>query len=121
MPGHNGGPRGDLFVDVEVVPDDAFQRESDDLLTQIRVSFALAALGGSVSLVLPDETRVTVDVPPGTQPGDVLMCRDKGFPHLGGHDRGLLKVFVQIHVPKGISPKAKDLLIQFERELEAAG
>jgi len=115
--GPQGGSPGDLYVDVDVLPDERFERDGVDLLTRVRVSFAEAALGTTVKLDLLDDTELTIDVAAGTQPGDVLTRRGKGVPRLDGAGRGALHVLVQVEVPKKVSAKAKSLLRELEKEL----
>jgi molecular chaperone DnaJ len=117
MPGHQGGPAGDLYVDVELAPDERFERDGADLVTRVSVSFIEASLGGSTNLALPDETEVTVDVPAGTQPGEVITMKGKGLPRLDGRGRGALQAVVQVEVPRHLSSKAKDLLRELDAEL----
>jgi molecular chaperone DnaJ len=117
MPGAQGGPPGDLFVDVELTPDATFERDGLDLITRSKVSFAQAALGTSVEVVLPDETTLKLDVPAGTQPGEVLSMRSKGMPRIDGRGRGVLHVVVQIEVPKELSKRAKELVRELDEEL----
>jgi molecular chaperone DnaJ len=117
MPGEQGGPSGDLYVDVDLAPDDRFERDGLDLVTRATVSFAEAALGGSIEIELPDDTSVKVEVAPGTQPGEVVTAKGKGAPRLDGRGRGSLQVVVQVEVPKGLSTRASELLRQLEDEL----
>jgi molecular chaperone DnaJ len=119
MPGSQGGPAGDLFVDVELAPDDTFERDGLDLITRARVSFAQAALGTTVEVVLPDESVVKVEVPAGTQPGEVLSPRSKGMPRIDGRGRGSLHTVVQVEVPRGLSKRAKELVEELEEELSS--
>jgi molecular chaperone DnaJ len=118
LPGAQGGPPGDLFVDVELAPDPHFERDGLDLITRSRISFAEAALGTTVDVVLPDETTVKVDIPAGTQPGEVISTRSKGMPRIDGRGRGTLHVVVQIEVPKDLSKRAKELLGELDGELK---
>ncbi len=120
MPGTQGGPPGDLYVDVELLPDERFQREGHDLLTRAKVSFAEAALGGEATVELPDETTVTLEIPAGTQPGEVIAMKGKGVPRIDGRGRGTLHIEVQVAVPTALSSRAKDLLRQLEEELDVA-
>lgn len=120
MPGTQGGPPGDLYVDVELQPDDRFQREGHDLLTRARISFAEAALGGEATVDLPDDSKVTVEIPAGTQPGEVIQLKGKGVPRIDGRGRGTLHVEVHVAVPTELSTRAKDLLRQLEEELTPA-
>jgi molecular chaperone DnaJ len=122
MAGRSGAPQGDLYVDVHVDDDPKFQREGNDLATQIQVQFGVATLGGRTEIQLPDDTRLNVTVEPGTQPGTVITLRGQGMPRLdqrGG--RGNLHVVVNVVVPKKISKKAKRLLEDLMHELGDTG
>ncbi len=118
--GPAGGPPGDLYVDVDVKPHDRFERDGYDLYTRVNVSFADAALGTKVPLELIDDTEIELDVSPGTQPGDVLVMRNKGVPRVNGRGRGALHVVVQVNVPKRVSGRVKSLLRELEKELAQA-
>ena len=120
LPGHLGGPPGDLYVDIDLAPDERFERDGADLVTRASISFAEAALGGSTRLELPDESQVTVDVPAGAQPNDVITLKGKGMPRVDGRGRGALQVVVQVDVPRGLSTRAKELLRELDDELARA-
>lgn len=117
MSGGRGGPPGDLFVDVEVTADPAFERDGLDLITRGKVSFTEAALGKRIEVVLPTEEKIDVDVPAGTQPGDVVTIRSKGAPRIDGRGRGSLHVVVQVDVPRVLSARARQLLGELSEEL----
>jgi molecular chaperone DnaJ len=117
MPGLGEMPPGDLYVDVQIAPDERFERQGDNLGTRLRVSFATASLGGKADLELPDGTHVTVDIPAGSQPGSVLMVRGKGVPRLDRSGRGDVHVLVDVMVPTKLSKQAKKLLKELEEEL----
>jgi molecular chaperone DnaJ len=117
MPGHLGGPQGDLYVDVDLAPEERFERDGYDLITRASVSFAEATLGGSVLIQLPDDSTVTVEVPAGTQPNEVITVKSKGVPRVDGRGRGALQVIMQVEVPKELSPRAKELVRSLEEEL----
>ena len=119
MPGAQGGPAGDLYVDIEVAPDERFERDGTDLVTRATVSFAEATLGASTAVILPDESSVTVDVAAGTQPGEVIAVKGKGMPRIDGRGRGTLQVVVQVQVPKGLSARGRELLAELEAELRS--
>ena len=107
--GRNGGPPGDLYVRVVVTPDPRFERDGDDLYTQIRVGLKEALLGGSVEVPLPTGVaRMTL--PAGTQGGQIFRLKDKGFPRLGGKGHGDAFVTVQVRVPKVLDDDAKRLV-----------
>jgi molecular chaperone DnaJ len=118
MPGNLGGPPGDLYVDVELAPDERFERDGSDLVTRGPISIAQAILGGSIVIELPDESTVTIDVPPGAQPNDVLTVKGKGVPRVDGRGRGSLQVVVQVAIPREITPAAKELLMKLDAELK---
>lgn len=115
--GVRGGPPGDLYVDVNVEDDENFERDGFDLFTRARISFSEAALGTSKDIALLDDTQLTVDIPAGTQPGEVITVRDKGVPRINGREKGSLHVVVQVDVPKRVSSKAKALLQQLDELL----
>ncbi|UQA60009.1 molecular chaperone DnaJ [Polyangium aurulentum] len=117
MPGSQGGPSGDLYVDIDLAPDERFERDGADLVTRAPVSFSTAVLGGSLEIELPDETRATVEIPAGSQPGEIVTVRGKGLPRVDGRGRGSLQAVVQVEVPKHISARAKELLRDLDAEL----
>jgi len=111
-PGPQGGPRGDLHVFVEVEDHPLFQREGDDLVCEMPISFAQAALGGRIdvpSLAGPAE----LDVPAGTQSGAVFRLRGKGMPSVHGHGTGSLLIRVAVEVPRKLTGRQKELLAEF--------
>lgn len=115
--GPQGGPPGDLYVDVDVQPDERFERDGSDLFTKVHITFADAALGTTIPMELVDGTELEVEVAPGTQPGDVMSFRGKGVQRVDGRGRGALHVVVQVDVPKRVSSRAKSLLRELEAEL----
>jgi molecular chaperone DnaJ len=119
MPGRSGSPSGDLYVDVHVEENERFERSGHELATRVKVSFVEAALGGEVRLDLPDDTRVTAEIAPGTQPGTVVVLKGHGMPRLDHRGRGDLHVLVEVHVPDKLSKRARKLLQELEAELSA--
>jgi molecular chaperone DnaJ len=111
-PGENGGPPGDLFVVIHVGEHGFFTREGDDLLCQIPISFVQAALGDTLTIPgLGEEEDHELEIPQGTQPGDVLKISGKGMPSIRGfHKRGNLYVRVMVKVPVKLSGHQRDLL-----------
>lgn len=121
MPGPNGSPPGDLYVDVDVQEHERFQREGHDLITRQEMRFAEAVLGAKRVLQLPDGTEVELDVPAGTQPGTVISLKGKGMPVVNQRDaRGSLHVVVGVSVPKKLNRKARKLLEQLDAELTSS-
>jgi len=118
--GEQSGPAGDLFVDIEIAQDASFERDGLDLITRLKVSVADAALGTKREIVLPDEAVVVVDIPAGTQPGEIVTTRNRGVPRIDGRGRGSLHAVVQVDIPKELSPRAKELLRELDAELQSA-
>lgn len=108
-PGSGGGPPGNLHVVIHVRPHDTFERHGDDLATRIDVSFPQAALGAEVE-VPTLEGKARVDVPAGTQTGDLLRLRGQGIPNLRTKSPGdqIMQVFVQ--TPKKLTDRERELL-----------
>jgi molecular chaperone DnaJ len=117
MPGPKGAPAGDLYVDVEVEPHERFERHGDDLGTRVEIPFTEAALGTAVEIELPNETTLTAEIPPGTQPGAVVTLRSNGMPRLDRGGRGDLHVVVTVTIPKRLSKRAKQLIEELDEEL----
>ncbi len=117
MPGPRGGPPGDLYVDVAVEPHERFEREGNDLIARIPVSYAEAALGTKVPVELLDGSSHTFKIPSGSQPEDVISVRGKGAPRVDGRGTGALHGIVEVVVPKRISRRAKKLMRELDKEL----
>ena len=107
--GEAGAPAGDLYVLVRVRQDDRFVREGDDLITALDVAAPLAALGGTLD-VPTFEGHATIELPAGTQPGEVLTLREQGMPGLRRSRRGDLRVVVNVIVPRRLTPEQRELL-----------
>lgn len=108
--GLRGGPRGHLYVSVEVEPHESFQRDAYDLVYGLTLTFPEAALGTEQTIAGLDEEPVKLTVPAGIQPGETVVVRSAGVPHLNGKGRGDLIAAIQVEVPKRLSSKAKKLL-----------
>ena len=115
QPGEHGGPPGDLFVVIHIEDHDFFMREGDDLICEIPIAFVQAALGDTVMIpVLGDEGSRELEIPPGTQPGDVMRVSGKGMPSLRNHRRnGDLYTKIIVKVPKKLNQHQKELLVAF--------
>ncbi len=107
--GEMGAPAGELYVVVSVLEDDRFVREGDDLITALDVAAPLAALGGTLE-VPTLEGIASIDLPAGTQPGQVLTLRGQGMPALRRSRRGDLRVVVNVVVPRRLSPEQRELM-----------
>ena len=114
--GEMGGPSGDLFVVMHVKDHNLFKREGDHLFCEIPVSFVQAALGDTITIpVLGDEETYEMDVPHGTQPGDILSISEKGMPGINSKKRGQLLVKLEVKIPKKLSKRQKELLEEFAK------
>jgi molecular chaperone DnaJ len=107
--GERGAHPGDLYVLVRVRPDERFVREGDDLITALDVAAPLAALGATLDAPTLDGPA-PVEVPGGTQPGEILTVRGQGMPSLRGGRRGDLRVVVNIVIPRRLSDVQRELL-----------
>ena len=115
-PGVNGGPRGDLLVEVRVSAHPIFQRRDYDIYSSAPISFAQAALGGEVIIDTLDG-KVSYEVKPGTQTDSRIRLRGKGVPTLRNKNiRGDHYVTLVVQVPTSLSSKAKEALRSFDAE-----
>lgn len=108
--GRQGAPAGDLYVEVQVADHDLYERDGRDLLAEIRVPVTQAALGGTVTVPTVHGDDVEVEVPAGTQPGDVLRVRGSGLPAQGGGRRGDVGLVVAVEVPTDLDTEQRELL-----------
>jgi molecular chaperone DnaJ len=114
--GEMGAPAGDLYVLVRVREDERFVREGDDLIAALDVSAPLAALGATLQTPTLDG-MASVEVPPGTQPGEVLTLRGEGMPGLHRGRRGNLRVVVNVVIPRRLNEQQRELLEQLNGTL----
>ena len=113
-PGVNGGPRGDVLVEVIVGRHPIFQRQEFDIFSTVPISFAVAALGGEV-LIDTVDGKVVYDVKAGTQTDTKIRLRGKGVPSWRNKDvRGDHYVTLVVQTPDKLKPEAKELLKQFD-------
>ncbi|MEP1123801.1 MAG: molecular chaperone DnaJ [Ilumatobacter sp.] len=110
--GPRKGANGDLYVHLRVQPDERFDRDGDDLVTDVPISIAQAALGTSLTLETLDGDEDLV-IPHGTQPGREFILRQRGVPHLQGRGRGDLIARVRVEVPTKLDDSEVALLTKF--------
>ena len=109
--GDNGGPPGDLYVDIRVKPHPLFKRNGRNLMCEVPITFAQAALG--TELDIPILTgKHHINVPSGTQPGEIFRLKSQGMPDPHGGPRGDLLVQFHVEVPKKLNKKQEELLRQ---------
>jgi molecular chaperone DnaJ len=119
-PGLNGGPSGDLFVEIHIKQHSVFERDGDDLHCQMPIAFTNAALGGEIE-VPTLSGRVTFPVPEGTQSGRTFRLRGKGIKGVRATVPGDLYVHVVVETPVKLTDPQRDLLKQFEKSLTEGG
>lgn len=110
--GFRGGPAGDLYVVLHVKAHSIFQRDGDDLLCEVPVSFIQAALGAEIEVPALDG-RAAIKVPPGTQPGTMFRLKGKGIMNVQGYGHGNLHVRINVEVPTHLSAAQKAKLQEF--------
>lgn len=110
--GIRGGPPGDLYVVIHIKAHEVFEREEDNLFTEIPIAFTTAALGGEVT-VPTLEGRASLKIPAGTQSGTVFKLRGKGVPTLSSTQRGDLLVRALVEVPSKLNSEQRKKLEEF--------
>ena len=116
--GEGGGPPGDLYVFINVEPHPVFQREGDDIILELPITFSEAALGIKKELPTPRSGTCRITIPEGTQTGKVLRVKDAGAPNVHGRGNGDMLVKIVVETPVALTEKQKELLKAFA-ELEA--
>jgi molecular chaperone DnaJ len=115
--GTRGGPPGNLYVVLSVEPHEIFQRRGDDILVELQINVAQAALGAEVQVpTLEGDERIGIT--PGTQSGSVIRLRDRGVPHLRQNGRGDELVLVRVGVPTKLTREQKRLFQELGKTLD---
>ena len=118
--GRNGGPTGDLYVEVRVREHPIFERDGSHLSCEVPISFVNAALGGTIE-VPTLEGNVTLKVPPETQSGRVFRLREKGVKPVRGGAVGDLFCRVVVETPVNLTEEQREILRQFDRTMQSSG
>lgn len=118
--GENGGPPGDLYVQISVKPHPIFEREGSSLLCQVPISVATAALGGELEVPTLNG-RVKLKIPAETQTGRLFRLRGKGVSPVRGGPTGDLMCKVVVETPVNLTDKQKDLLRQLDDTMDQDG
>jgi molecular chaperone DnaJ len=113
--GANGGQAGDLVVVTSVQPSKLFQRRGSDLIIDVPVTYAEAALGATVEVPTPYGDRLSLKVKPGSQDGQLLRMRGHGAPKLKGSGRGDLLARLRLSVPKKLTKQQKQALEELQK------
>jgi molecular chaperone DnaJ len=119
-PGMNGGPPGDLYVEIHIKPHPVFQRDGDDLHCEMPISYATAALGGEIEVPTLGG-KVSFTVPDGTQSGKVFRLRGKGVKGVRSGMAGDLFCHVVVETPVRLTERQKEMLREFENSMSEGG
>ncbi len=111
-PGVNGGPAGDLYVEIHIKQHAVFQRDGDDLHCEMPISFTTAALGGEIEIPTLDGAA-SIRIPAETQSAKVFRLRGKGIRNVRSHAPGDLMVHVIVETPVKLTDRQKELLREF--------
>ena len=109
-PGINGGPPGDLFIQIRVLDHPIFTREGDDLILTKNIKFSEAGLGTEIDVETIDKKTLRLKIPPGTQNNARFRLKGYGMPNMAGHARGDCYVIANISIPKKLNKKQKALV-----------
>jgi molecular chaperone DnaJ len=113
--GSNGGPNGDLHLQINIRPHPLFERDGYDVWCELPLTFVQASLGASIQ-VPTLEGKVNINIPEGTQPGDVQHLKGKGIQRLHGRGKGDQHVRMTVEVPKNLNEQQKKLLREFDEQ-----
>lgn len=118
--GQNGGPPGDLYVDIRIRPHALFERDGADLACSVPISFATAALGGTVQVPTLNG-EVTLKIPAETQSGKLFRLRGKGVKPVRSQATGDLYCRVELETPVNLNARQKELLTELDQSLDTNG
>jgi len=110
--GDNGGPPGDLHCYISVKPHPVFTRHGNDIVCQVPISFTQAALGAEIEVPTLKKNEM-IDIPAGTQHGEIFKIKGRGLPDVRSHRSGDEVVQIIIEIPKKMNEKQKQLLRDF--------
>ena len=116
QPGENGGPNGNLFMELSVKPHQFFHRREDKIMLNLSINISQAALGAEVEVpTLDGKSKLTI--PSGTQPGKVITLKGKGVPRLRGSGRGDQLVMIEVEVPTRLTSEQRALFEELAHTL----
>lgn len=118
--GRNGGPAGDLYVEVRVTPHPIFEREGSTLSCEVPIAFVTATLGGAIEVPTLDG-QVSLKIPPGTQSGRMFRLRGKGVKQVRGGPVGDLYCRTAVETPVKLTAEQKELLSKLQASLDEGG
>jgi molecular chaperone DnaJ len=116
QPGINGGPHGNLYIEIDVRPHKFFQRRKNDIVLNLNVNVAQAVLGADIEVPTIDG-NTKLNIPAGTQPGKIFTLKNKGVPYLRSSNRGDQLVVVNVEIPSRLSTEQRALFEQLAKTL----
>jgi molecular chaperone DnaJ len=119
-PGTNGGPAGDLYIEIRLKKHDIFERDGDDLHCSVPISFTKAALGGEIDVPTLNG-KAAIDIPEGTQTGKQFRLRGKGIKGVRSSYPGDLYCHISVETPVKLTEHQRKLLKEFEESLQKGG
>ena len=119
-PGTNGGPAGDLYIEIRIKQHDIFERDGDDLHCSVPVPLTAAALGGSIEVPTLGG-KAEIDIPEGTQHGKTFRLRGKGIKGIRSSHAGDLYCHISVETPVRLTEHQKKLLKEFDESLRKGG
>jgi molecular chaperone DnaJ len=117
--GTNGGPRGNLYLQITVKQHERFRRDEDDLLLDLDLNFAQVALGDEVAVPTIDGDAHELRIAAGTQTGELFIVKGRGVPHLRGNGRGDLIVRANVVTPRNLTKDQKDLMKRLAESMDS--
>jgi curved DNA-binding protein len=109
------GKHSDLLLNIEVLPDPRFERQGDDLYTDVSIDLFAAVLGGEMRVPTPEGT-VLLTIPAGTQPGQSFRLNGRGMPQLRSpHTRGALYARIKVQIPRNLTPEQRQAFEQLAK------
>jgi molecular chaperone DnaJ len=115
--GNGGGPRGNLYVQLNVQPHEIFRRDEEDLMLELDLNFAQVALGDIVPVPTIDGEPHELRIPAGTQTGETFIVKGKGVPRLRSNGRGDLIVHANVVTPKNLSKEQREMLAKLAESM----
>ena len=112
-----GGAAGDVYVEVRIRPDERFVREGDDIYATVALTFTQAALGATLTVPTLDGEE-ELELPAGTQPGEIVVLRGRGMPILQRRGRGDQRILVNVLVPRRLNDEQRRLLREFDEHAD---
>lgn len=109
-PGEKGGPKGDLYIVVEIKKHSIFSRNGDNVVSQIPITFTQATLGADLKIPMVNGTEENYRIPEGTQTGTKFTIKNKGFKSVNGNWNGDYIFTVVVQTPKKLTAEQRDLL-----------